>query len=1039
MLHSAFWAHGASELELPPWWTSTRQGAITEDVLDGRDNSATIPSNVFHNLVLDFLYPTKSLGLIHQKSFSISQARENRRNRRKQAGHTRLYSSSAVEDRQSSEHDYHILSPISLSKGIDSKLRKELLSPYLGPDTYNSLRALLDSDQRNDYEEAWQLYSQSRSASEDAQICIELLDYISTSKRTIDTERSTRLFEAIPPGLRVASVYHHAISAFLRLDDIQAALQVCEEAVSKVQGDFGANILLARLVETRDWQAAVDVWASHRQYHHYKGHAALSLLWDKVDSLPILMNHVLALADHVKDQLDSDTVTSGLWASKVRRFTSIMIGRVLALRDSDLDVLKVLDLFDTLKGLKIMKDGFYEKAIIRLLELREGVVATRLYKDYRQQQGVKPSMRVLRSILRGACKFQSIRTVQATTDDMVTFYDGPDREGYRSIMGMFAAMGDVNNVRRIFDECCSRFAKPINTDMALSLLHVHARRGEVKETESQFRRLSEEFGLEPDVKCWNVLINAYVRIDDTYGALCCFEKLLQQNVKPTEVTFGTMMALYAARGDIDGVEYIFKLMESKGLKKTASMIDYLVLAYLKNDDLSEAEKIVEKALEMDLQGSRTRMWNYLINAYALRRNLEATNRISRRMQDAGVPFDGMTYAALMQTLVILRQTSEAYKILKFVMPRSKVQVTAFHYAVIIGGFTATGELREAFSVYARMKKRNIKPVLSTKIAILRAAAKAKIEDQKPFGITVDQDALEKAEYLLEQNLLDTDAMDIAAKEPVKGVGMQPINEARISANFDLLTFSYGQEGAFQKVKELYDRYFELAAQGRSETDVRPPIKLLTALMVSFLHQKRYSEVTDCWELAKAQAKRQAKRWGAVDTTRRGSVLPSRRYALSLPFLHYMKALAEQNELSQLMQEVHDLRRDGFELDNKNWNAYIQKLALAHDDRVVKAFELCEQHLIGGWQGWARQRRRLGLKAESPVNKSRSLRPGDLFPFYHTLVFLGNAFMAARSKALATADKRQMERLSRIAPRTMEAVRNMPRIDDGLQTDRLRRW
>lgn len=76
MLHSAFWHHGASDLSLPIWWASS-------SMLDGGSgdtrHTASPTANPYGGVLLDFLYPEKTLALLRQLSVTRSDSSEPRR------------------------------------------------------------------------------------------------------------------------------------------------------------------------------------------------------------------------------------------------------------------------------------------------------------------------------------------------------------------------------------------------------------------------------------------------------------------------------------------------------------------------------------------------------------------------------------------------------------------------------------------------------------------------------------------------------------------------------------------------------------------------------------------------------------------------------------------------------------------------------------------------------------------------------------------------------------------------------------------------
>jgi hypothetical protein len=160
-------------------------------------------------------------------------------------------------------------------------------------------------------------------------------------------------------------------------------------------------------------------------------------------------------------------------------------------------------------------------------------------------------------------------------------------------------------------------------------------------------------------------------------------------------------------------------------------------------------------------------------------------------------------------------------------------------------------------------------------------------------------------------------------------------------------------------------------------------------------------------------------------------------------MYVMKSLGEQQDLDGIARTVTELQSDGYDLDARNWNLYVQ--LLVHNGRTFDAFEQCEQHLMDGWTGWPSQQRQQGMSkavAKSTQAKANHIQPWILSPNYHTFVTSRPrrwTFRPPNPPVCLLEEGSESERIRQAAPRTMEAVRNMPRIDDHLQTDLLRRW
>ena len=196
------------------------------------------------------------------------------------------------------------------------------------------------------------------------------------------------------------------------------------------------------------------------------------------------------------------------------------------------------------------------------------------------------------------------------------------------------------------------------------------------------------------------------------------------------------------------------------------------------------------------------------------------------------------------------------------------------------------------------------------------------------------------------------------------------------------------------------------------------------------------------DLARSSAERVAKRLDATDLSKPGWVLPSQRFRLATPLIYLMKALGEQHDFERITRIIAELQSDGYDLDSRNWNLYVQ--LLVRNGRILEAFRCCEKKLMDGWKGWPSQRREQGLsKVVAKTALTNRVQPWLRAPRYPTFVYLAAAILdiqAAESGRLSSLDKdSESEKIIRVAPRTMEAVNNLPRVDDDLQTDLLRRW
>ncbi|KAL1635890.1 hypothetical protein SLS58_010058 [Diplodia intermedia] len=97
-LHSSFWHHGAGDLDLPAWWASVLQPSPASDSQphdppEESGRNAARQAAAQDGLFLDFLYPAKTLALMHHLSGSGWEGWQARQARVATAGRARHYSS----------------------------------------------------------------------------------------------------------------------------------------------------------------------------------------------------------------------------------------------------------------------------------------------------------------------------------------------------------------------------------------------------------------------------------------------------------------------------------------------------------------------------------------------------------------------------------------------------------------------------------------------------------------------------------------------------------------------------------------------------------------------------------------------------------------------------------------------------------------------------------------------------------------------------------------------------------------------------------
>jgi pentatricopeptide repeat-containing protein PET309 len=867
-----------------------------------------------------------------------------------------------------------------------------------------------------------------------------LIQYLSKSNRIVDAERITDVFEILDPDHRDAAAYKSAICAYLKLQNVPDAMQLHESALESLDIPAGSNELLAHLVETSSWTRATALWKQTQKFIKTHPSAQNYTLYEILDTVPKLGSLAYNLAEYANERVASPLESEPGEIVDLLDFASSLIQRVL-LRSHSFNSATFNVLLQTLQQWGRDTPLLYQKITDSLLQIKETKLAVKCYRRARQSDNAYFTPKTLHSILEIFCKYHSILGMQQVLDDFFRMHRKPSRFAYKLCMSEFAFQGDAQSVRALFSQFVSRFAdengKALSSGNELApILNVHAKRGEIDKVVAEFSQMESVHGVAPTLLCWNILISAYGKVYDIDGAYRAFEEILNHpSLRPDGYTFGTMMGIGALRGDTSLVIDLYRLAEDLKIQKNIAMLDALVISHCQEDDIASAERICEDALGMKLTRPRTRMWNYLLVAYANRRDLSGVNRILQRMSEADVDYDQYTYSALMQALCMVKQPNRAKKILTDVMPEAGVPATAFHYAVVMGGFIGTGQSAMVFEMQKRMYERDLQGSASVDSIAVKALA---LEDQQLLDETSDEALLPRAMEMF-QNLITTLDTQKIASTTRKGAGQIPLDIAYPTMLYSYVMFVLGQREQFGTVEALYTAFKSSIPEKRQQN---PPLNILSALMATKLRQRDHQGVEECWQLALSQAKEAGtplKDTLGTDLDRRAGaeVLWARQLDLSRHLTFYMRSLFFQNKADKLIETIKNFQGEGFVMDNHNINHYI--VLLARSFRFRLAFQLCEEHLMDRWTGWARDRWAGPGRNRLPIELRRARKHQRFFrPLHRTLLWLARGYMEIEAQAVESrASESMINWLGRECPKTVQAIKSMHRTDEDLERAILR--
>ncbi|PLN84467.1 MCM-domain-containing protein [Aspergillus taichungensis] len=666
-----------------------------------------------------------------------------------------------------------------------------------------------------------------------------------------------------------------------------------------------------------------------------------------------------------------------------------------------------------------------------------------VYRNFRWlMPGIKPPRNLLVIMIKRLPHLGTTSGVEYLLGELVRFHGKPTEDAYRHAMLAFSRAGDVATVHQIFDRFLSDHGKPRSRTLITPLLHVNARVGNVQETQRQFDRITHEFGLVPNTVS-----------GDLRGAFAVLKKMIDQGVTLDPHT----------KGDIDSIQHLLLLAKKHR-------------AYCAEGKLDLAEGVAESSLSLNIRGSRTRMWNVLLWNHARRLDLGAMSRIRSRMDEVGIEPNEMTYAALILSLCLVGQSDAARRILRTLHRSRYIQVTEFHYTIILHGYVKERNRDMVTVLFHEIQERFGEVGLSARLLVLKSQLQRDLETRAEEGEAGDASRmrLRHAEKFFKETIADIGSSKLSTKESHPGVPKQAY-----------IINAYGTRGAHERVKSLFDEYIHhLPRPGplKNVEDVAP-FRFLSILMVAHLKAEQFKELASRPEVeqwlsdqlptgpsspsvptASAMEQEDISPSSVAlqdDGSRKSSILPACRFMISRPLDLYMRSLAYRNQTHRIYQVVAEVQAAGFTLTTYDWSTYVQVLAASEKlSDQLHAFATFESKFMPNFPGWRYLHRGYGLKPkhapsttvaiEHPTSILPShllgkrgrrywskIQPDFMQPTYVSMVYLAAALFRFRERSVVHGGN-DLEKLYEVAPQTVRAASDMPYLREKFQGVLLRR-
>ncbi|KAL4779609.1 MCM2/3/5 family-domain-containing protein [Aspergillus varians] len=688
-----------------------------------------------------------------------------------------------------------------------------------------------------------------------------------------------------------------------------------------------------------------------------------------------------------------------------------------------------------------------------------------VYRNFRGLMGSSERHRtMLERFLRGLTHFDITTGIEYFLHEYTHFYSKPSVEAYKFALRAFSRTPDPSSVAKVFKEFVAHHGEPQSWELLTPLLYVHAKTGNVSDTLIEFNRLSKRSGLKPNTYCWNILLTAHANAGDLNGW-----------AELDSHTFGILMGL-------------LDTAKQSGIQLTTPMLDPVVEAHCANKNFETAERFAEACLSVDAKGSRM--------------DLKSIARVRSRMEASHIQPDEMTYATFILSLVLLRQTDSARRILRTLHRSGRMHATEFHYVLVLYGYVKDRNRDMVHIIFREIEARFQTPGLASRHLYLRAELQRDLRLLQEGGSDVDATNIHfaHAEKFLARTIKDFSPAKLATKQPIPGAKRLRAAEAFPAKYYESVMTEYAKKGALERVEQLFDKYAQNRGLSFDRAREAAPLNLLAALGLAYLKVDQHEKLEECWEICVRRAREIARpssesergflpslntsrpplpspsscdeksgdglliNSGAQETSlasRKSPILPAYRFSLSRLLSLYVRSLANRNKMTEIDQVAAEVERAGFSLTTYNWSTYVQMFASSDNPaNVLTAFSVFEEKFMPAFPGWNNLQRSHGIKHSdvSPaidlIEKRGTRKPrrmlgpqgrkywSQMNPDFMQPTYVSLVCLAGallRARGNSiTTGNAELVALYKAAPRTITAIAEMPRLREKFQGVLLRR-
>ncbi|KAK5633400.1 hypothetical protein RRF57_009114 [Xylaria bambusicola] len=437
-LHTAFWQHGAADIELTRAWQTLMHGTLDSSAtLSDRGETSSLSASAF---LLDFLYPAGAAALLRRPS-PIALDRSERLRMRARPSHVspRLYNSEshpspATRGTNSAAAEEHEISNGVPEPSRSLSAKPSDSTPVTSPNEQYQLAAIdliLKTNNSTEVDALWRHYTSLGEHSQKA-YAQRVLSFLSRTDRVSDSWKISELFHNLEFSTWDNDVFVAGVSAEINLQNLSQALSIFEKGLQSSILDNTAlidslDLLLASALRSPTTSFLEMIWQLYPDMVARWDFNGIATDLRHCASVPGIAEKVMMFPEYITQRLS--TSHNG----DIDREALEVLQRVLVRR-----ALVSCEHSHVIPLLLLTKDPLAFEEFLRSAEKTgRRKVSPDVYAIYRKLPGGSPSHAVLHCVFNAYTQMKNSHAkmhagVEMLWKDWLEFHGAPSRRAYQN-------------------------------------------------------------------------------------------------------------------------------------------------------------------------------------------------------------------------------------------------------------------------------------------------------------------------------------------------------------------------------------------------------------------------------------------------------------------------------------------------------------------------------------------------------------------------------------------------------------------------------